>query len=62
MTFNGKSSTNETSYSWNLDIKPATGAIVTADYSSFPGDHLVFLIVKGRGGTSDPAFATVHCP
>ena len=63
MTFNGTSSTGETSYSWNLDVRTATGPIATADYSDSPGvSHVVYLIVKGPGGTSDPAYATVKCP
>ena len=62
MSFNGKSSTGETSYAWNLDVKTATGATPTADYSSQPGDHYVYLIVKGPGGTSDPFPTQIHCP
>jgi hypothetical protein len=66
MTFNGTSSTNETSYSWDLDGKKATGPVVTANYSSDPVgqpvSHLVFLTVKGPGGTSEILAKSVHCP
>ena len=62
VTFNGSSSSYATSYSWNLDVKTATGPKPTADYSASPGDHYVSLTVKGPGGTSDPKVQLVHCP
>jgi hypothetical protein len=62
VTFDGSSSKYETSYSWSLDVKNATGSVVSADYSAAPGDHYVYLIVKGPGGTSEPYGTTVHCP
>ena len=66
ITFNGASSTYETSYAWKFEYSTGfwarTGAHPQVNYTGYPGGWTAQLTVKGSGGRTSSIVKLVHCP